>query len=162
MKKKANVGRPTKYQAKYCEMLEDHMGGGNSFFSFGAIADCDESTLHRWVDAHEEFRVSKSKGFLRGLKFHEDLAKALMTGNLRRLKSETTKPDGTKIKEYAPTRGDGHTWGITMRAQYRRFGYTNHLEVTGKGGGPIRTKDVSDLTEEEIEAELDQLEKQGI
>jgi len=155
-------GRPSKYSKRFCEMLEAHMAEGGSFYSFGAVIDVDQSTLHRWVENHEEFCESKSRGELKSLKFHEDLAKAQMTGSLRRIKSETKSPDGTIKKEYAFVKGDGHVWGVTMRAQFRKFGYTNSMEITGKGGGPVRVKNVSDMTDEELDkenAELDEFIK---
>ena len=138
------------------------MAQGGSFFSFGGVVRVDETTLYRWVENHEEFSQSKSLGELLALKFYEDLGKAQMTGSLRRVKREITKPDGTKEKEYSPTKGDGHVLGIVMRARFRKFGYSNNLEVTGKGGGPIRTQDVSNMTYEELQRELDLLEKQGV
>ncbi len=169
------AGQPTKYKAEYCEMLEAHMSEGGSFYSFGAVVKVDEKTLFNWTETYEEFFQSKSNGELLSLKWHEDLAKGLMTGTLRRVKKEFYKkdskgdivlgPDGRPVvesREYTPTRGDSRVYGINMRAQFRKFGYANKIELTGRGGGPIRTKDVSDLTDEELEKELEDLDKQGV
>ena len=154
-------GRPSKYKAEYCEMLENHMEQGGSFFSFGALVRVGEHTLYDWLEVHEEFSQSKNIGELLSLKFHEDLGKAVMTGTLRQVVEDGTKPDGTKYKRYRPTRGDGRYLGIVMRSQFRKFGYANQLEVTGRGGGPIRTKDLADMTDEELAKEEEELKKQG-
>lgn len=159
---KNDVGRPSRYSQRFCKMLEDHMEQGGAFETFGAVIRVCYKTLHNWTDTHEEFLQSKQLGEVLSFKFYEDLAKAQMTGTLRRVKSETTLLDGTKKREFSPTRGDSRTWGITMRSRFRKFGYANSLEVTGKGGGPIRTKDVSDMTDEEMDKALEDLEKMGV
>ena len=155
------AGQPTKYKPEYCQMLEDHMSEGGSFYSFGAVVNVGEQTLYNWLEAHVEFLESKSRGQLKSLKFHEDLGKAVMTGTLRQVIEDGTKSDGTKYKRYRPTRGDGRYLGVVMRSQFRKFGYANHIEVTGRGGGPIRTKDLADMTEEELAKEEAELKKLG-
>ncbi len=154
-------GQPTKYREEYCDMLVKHMAEGGSFESFAAIVDAGVSTLWVWTEAHPMFLDAKLRGEPKAYKWHEDLAKAMATGSLRSVKSETKLEDGTIKKEYTPTRGDSKVWGITMRARFRKFGYANHLEVTGAGGGPIRTKE-EEMTDEELDKELDKLEKQGV
>lgn len=66
-------GRPTDYRPEYCQMLIDHMKQGNSFESFGAVADCAESTLYVWRDANPEFSEAYKRGSAYSRKFWEDL-----------------------------------------------------------------------------------------
>lgn len=160
----SKFGRPSRYNQKFCEMLIDHMTEGGSFASFGAIADVSYQTLYAWCENHDEFLEAKQRGEVLALKFYEDLAKATMTGSLRRVTSETKFPDGSVKKEYAPTRGDSRTWGVTMRARFQKFGYSNKVELTGSGGGPLRIKNVSDMSDEELikeNAELDKILGEG-
>lgn len=168
-------GRPTRYKPEYCEMLIDHMKQGKPFETFGNKVGVTYQTLYNWAQNHDEFFEAKCMGEAWALEFYDDLAKATMTGTLRRVGRETFAvdekgqhilgPDGKPVvtsREYKPTRGDSRTWGITMRARFRKFGYANHLELTGKGGGPLRVKDISEMTDEELDKELEDLEKLGL
>jgi len=49
-----------------------------------------------------------------------------------------------------------------MRACFRKHGYAEKLELTGRNGGPILTRDINDMTDEEMEKldkELANMEK---
>lgn len=155
-------------------MLVQHMREGNSFESFGALAECCMDTLYEWSNVHNEFSEAKAKGAILFLKWWEDLGKAQATGTLRRVYQERAVrgTDGDVIlnergqpvmeKVYKPVRGDSKVWGIFMRSRFRKYGYAQEVRLTGPGGGPIRTKDVSDMTDEELDKELADLEKKGV
>ena len=52
--KKRPIGRPSKYDSKYCDMLIEHMSEGLSFESFaGLIGTCKE-TIYEWTRKHPE------------------------------------------------------------------------------------------------------------
>lgn len=59
------TGRPTKYDAKYCNELINHMALGFSFESFAGKIDVAESTINLWQIEHPEFseahQIGKSK-----------------------------------------------------------------------------------------------------
>lgn len=78
------------YKPEYCQMLVAHMAQGYSFESFGADCDSGVSTLYAWVQAHEEFKAAKQKGYSIALKYWETLHKA---ATLKRGKIKL--PDGT-------------------------------------------------------------------
>lgn len=63
--KKRPVGRPTKYDPKYCGMLIDHMSEGASMASFAAEINVARSTLNEWIDHHSAFseavKIGKAK-----------------------------------------------------------------------------------------------------
>jgi len=67
------AGRPTKYKPEYCDMLVEHMTGGLSFESFGAVADVSEETLHTWKSKHPEFLESYKKGRSHSMKHWEEM-----------------------------------------------------------------------------------------
>lgn len=164
-------GRPSKYNQKYCEMLIQHMSEGGSFESFGGVIRVVRATMYTWVEKHAEFSEAKDLGEQLALKFYEDIAKASMTGTLRRVTEEeyARDADGNVIMEngrpviakrkYAATRGDATSWGVTMRSRFRKFGYANKVEVTGSNGGPLRVRDLSELTDEELEREEKRMKK---
>lgn len=57
------LGRPSKYDEKYCEMLVDHMAEGYSFESFAAVIDVNRDTLYEWAKVHPVFSDAKKRGF---------------------------------------------------------------------------------------------------
>lgn len=89
------VGRPTKYDPKYCEEVIKHMEEGNSFWSFAGIISVSFDTLSEWTKVHPEFSESKRIGQAKLLVFDEKIAKAGATGQLKRHAKtiKTTKKD---------------------------------------------------------------------
>ena len=67
----AYVGRPSKYDPKYCEMLIEHMSKGYSFESFGAVIGSNRDTLYEWAKRHSEFSDAKKHANDRCLEFWE-------------------------------------------------------------------------------------------
>ena len=72
-------GRPTKYESKYCKMLQEHMAKGYSFESFGAIVEVCRATLYNWLDKHDEFKQAKARAFTMSLYFWETRAIEFLT-----------------------------------------------------------------------------------
>jgi hypothetical protein len=66
------VGRPTKYDPKYCQMLIEHMAKGLSYETFGASIKVAQSTVERW-EQHEEFSGAKKEAFDRCRLFWENV-----------------------------------------------------------------------------------------
>lgn len=71
MAKPKKLGRPTTYEPEYCERLEEHMGQGYSFESFGGISKVCKDTLFEWAKVHSEFREAKARGLEAGRLFWE-------------------------------------------------------------------------------------------
>lgn len=57
-------GRPTKYEARYCQMLIDHMKSGMSFEAFAGHPEVmvNRDTLYQWVKDHPDFSDAKREG----------------------------------------------------------------------------------------------------
>lgn len=49
------MGRPTKYDQSYCDMVVEHMREGASLTSFAAEIDVARSTINEWMSAFPEF-----------------------------------------------------------------------------------------------------------
>jgi hypothetical protein len=49
------MGRPSKYDPAYCDMVVEHMENGSSLVSFAASISVARSTINEWMAAHEEF-----------------------------------------------------------------------------------------------------------
>jgi hypothetical protein len=56
------MGRPSKYQPEYCEMLIKHMSEGLSFESFGGVVNCHDDTLRNWCELFPEFLDARKRG----------------------------------------------------------------------------------------------------
>lgn len=86
----ANPGQPTKYRPEYCDLLKDHFRQGGSMESFGAKCGNGVSiqTVYNWLEAHPEFLEARKAAEPLRHTFYEEMAKAMATGQLKRLKAE--------------------------------------------------------------------------
>jgi hypothetical protein len=69
----APVGRPSKYDPMFCELLIEHMSEGYSFESFAGEVRVDRDTVYEWANAHQEFSDAKKRGRALQLKANEKL-----------------------------------------------------------------------------------------
>ena len=70
---KSGIGRPSKYKAKYCEMVITHMAAGFSFHSFSGIIEVNIDTLYEWAKVHPEFSDAKSLAYQKSRLFWENI-----------------------------------------------------------------------------------------
>lgn len=52
---KKKLGRPTKYEPKFCEILIDKMSEGYSKEAVAGYIGISKNTLYEWAQAHEDF-----------------------------------------------------------------------------------------------------------
>lgn len=52
---KRPVGRPTKYEPRFCDEVVADMAEGYSLTAFAGRIGVSKSTLNEWMDAHPEF-----------------------------------------------------------------------------------------------------------
>lgn len=159
-------GRPTTYREEYCAQLIKHMADGFSFWSFAADIDSDENTILGWTEAHEDFSRARTVGTAKRRKWYEQMGQRIMAGQLQRIDEEeyARDADGKVIfdngkpvvarRKYAPARGDSKPWTLTMK---NAFGFTDTLTVKLKGAGA--KKDPAEMTEDELDEELDDLRR---
>lgn len=147
-------GRPTLYRPEYCAKLIEHMGAGNSFESFSAKIGVSHNSPGNWLDDHEEFLGAKKAGLAANLLYWENIAKAGATGQLRRVSSETLDSQGTVVrKEYAPAVFNATVWVFTMKNMH---GWRDRVAVHDGD----RQDDLDDMTLDELEAEMVELQRQ--
>lgn len=58
-KKSITLGRPTKYQEKYCQELIEHMSEGLSFDTFAGRISVNPDSLYEWVKKYPKFSEAK-------------------------------------------------------------------------------------------------------
>ena len=81
MEEKNKVGRPTKYDPKYCGMLIEHFKKGHSLKSFGATIGVHPATVFRWLSdkddegkpLYPEFLEAREIANSYGLLFYEKI-----------------------------------------------------------------------------------------
>jgi hypothetical protein len=79
----AKLGRPDKYEKKYCDMLIDHMSNGYSFQSFAGEISVTIKTLYNWCDTYPDFLHAMEIGRAKGLNYDEKLLTKGALGTLR-------------------------------------------------------------------------------
>jgi transposase len=121
----------SKYKPEYCQKLIDHMSEGDSFESFAVRVDVSRGTLYEWLKVHPDFFNAKEKASERCEKWWVDLG-----------------------KRHAQDSVAGYTF--MMKA---RFGWkeTSAVEHSGPGGAPIETKNLGNMTDEELQQKIDKL-----
>ncbi len=126
------MGRPTKYKKEYCEMLIDHMAKGYGYQTFAKKANVNIDTLYEWEKKHQAFADAKKQAFAQNRYFFENVGILGMTGQLRRIKSETLDERGKVIhREYEPANFNATTWIFSMK---NRFGWRDKQDITSDGG----------------------------
>lgn len=55
------AGRPTDYDPAYCETVVELGKEGKSFTQIAVALDTSKASLHRWMEAHEEFRTAVTR-----------------------------------------------------------------------------------------------------
>lgn len=58
-------GRPTKYEARFCAMLIDHMAEGYSFDSFAGKVNICRDTLYEWRSKYPDFSYAYKMGCMK-------------------------------------------------------------------------------------------------
>jgi hypothetical protein len=70
---KRPVGRPTKYEKRFCDMLVEDMAAGFSVTAFAGSIGVSRSTINEWAE-HPEFSEALNAGKAKRLRFWEQTA----------------------------------------------------------------------------------------
>jgi hypothetical protein len=133
------MGRPSKYDDKYCEELVSHMKLGFSLESFAGKIGVHKDTLYAWKHEHEEFSDAIKRG----------QAACQLIWEYRLIESVTNPKKINATSVY-----------FALKC---RFGYkeTTALEHSGPDGKPIETKNLSQLPDGELDARIAALLSKG-
>ena len=77
---KRPVGRPSKYDPSYCEMLEAFMDEGYSIGAFAGLIHVDRTTISQWCSDHPQFSLAVSRAKCRRLLVWERAALKVANG----------------------------------------------------------------------------------
>lgn len=126
-------GRPTVYDPAYCDALEAFMAQGFSFTAFaGSIGVC-RNTLDNWAKEHPDFLGARNRAKARrGLHWEKAALAVAKDGG---------GPGAAQIIAFGlKNMGDGE-WADVQKQ-----------ELSGPGGAPIQTVDLSGLSPEQLRA----------
>lgn len=134
------VGAPSKYREAYCNEIITHCESGKSLESFAAEIGVTRITLSNWAKAHPEFLIAAMKAKAKAKAKWENILLTL---------AETGTGNATAA-----------IFGITNMSRQMDIELPDpdwvspnqKIEHTGKDGGPIVVKEVSNLTDAQLEA----------
>lgn len=118
------VGRPTKYEPRFCGELERFMGQGYSATAFAGKIGVSRATIDNWANEHPEFMEALSRGKASRLLHWE--------GAALRVSVKGGGPGTASIIAFGLKNMGGGEW--SDRQQH---------EHSGPNGGPIQTEEVS-------------------
>ena len=130
-------GRPSKYEPRFCDEVEDFMRQGFSLGAFAGEIGVARSTINEWIESHPDFSeaVSRAKG--------------------RRLLHWERAALNVAQKGGGPGTATIIVFGLKNMDADGDWRDKQEHEHTGANGGPIRTEsavDLSGLSQDQLRA----------
>ena len=108
-KERRHVGRPTKYEPRFCEMLLEDMAKGYSMTAFAGLIGVSRDTLTAWAAEHPEFSLAVTRGKALRLRDWETVAL-----DMRR---NGGGPGGATITVFGLKNMGGEEWSDTTKLE---------------------------------------------
>lgn len=122
-------GRPSLYDPEFCDLVLDLGAEGKSKAQIAARLGINRDTLNEWTKKHPEFSVAVKNAQELALAWWEDAGQVNMARQ------------GFNATAYI----------FQMKNRFREdYRDVTNLEHTGKDGGPIETRDVRDLSDDDL------------
>lgn len=121
---KPTVGRPSKYDPAYCDVVENEMAAGLSLGAVAGVLGVARCTINQWMEQHPEFSEAVSRAKSARLLHWERAA--------LNVASQGGGAGSSTIIVFGLKNMGGDEWTDTTRT-----------EVSGPGGKPVQTEDVS-------------------
>ncbi len=118
------VGRPTKYEPRFCDEVVADMAKGYSLTAFAGLIGVNKDTLNEWMAVHPEFSDAVTRAKAARLRNWEEVAIAMRTNG--------GGPGGATITIFGLKNMGGDEWCDRQQ-----------VEHSGPNGGPIKTEEVS-------------------
>ena len=128
------MGRPTKYDPKYCDQVIELGREGKSKMQMSSIMSVPGATFKAWEQGQPDFRAAMEFAMELAQAYWEDLGH----DHLREA------PGGVKL--------NAGLWSRSMSARFpATYSERAKVEVTGKDGGPIEMDHVHDFSKALLE-----------
>jgi len=118
------MGRPSKYNKKYCAELIEHLGKGLSYKAFAGKIKVNLDTLYAWEKRHKAFSEAKKEGKQRELLFWETLYVRAAMGHNTVIEK---RPDGSKFEKKLTPNST-----LIIFAMKNKFGWRDKSDVEVK------------------------------
>jgi len=112
------AGRPTKYDPKFCEVVEEVGSYGGWVSEMAEACDVHRSSLDEWASVHPEFSAAFTRAKQKAQAWFEREGR-----------------EGLKAERF-----NSALWAKQMSARHRDE-YTERRELTGAEGGAIKTEE---------------------
>lgn len=130
------MGRPTKYEDRFCEEVVAYMREGFSLTAFAGKIGVSRATIDNWMREHPDFLEAATQGKALRLQAWEEIG--------LKVAKEGGGTGSATIVVFGLKNMGGDEWADVQRS-----------EVSGPGGAPIQTAakiDLSALSEEQLRA----------
>jgi len=141
-------GRPTDLTPEIQKTIVDALLAGAYIETAAAIAGISKVTFYKWArrGSREKRRLEKRR---RARPSKRELPFISFVNAIKEAMAKSELADVLRIAKASQTQWQAAAWRLE-RKHPGRWGRREHLEHTGKDGGPIRTQVVSDKTVAEI------------
>ena len=139
----ASQGRPIKWTPEIQEAIVSALSIGAQYKNAAMYAGISEGTFYNWMNRGEEVerRLSEDEGYeLTG----EDTIFFEFLKAIREANATNEVYHVNNLHNLAPTNSSISQWILVNRHKY---GQPTRIEITGKDGGAIETKDITDPVE---------------
>jgi hypothetical protein len=121
--KARSVGRPTKYQPKFCNRVLELGAQGKSKAQMAAALGCSRMSIEEWCSVYPEFSDAIAHARDLSLAWWEDQAQAGMWQS----------SEGLRLNP--------QLWSRSMGARFPDdYRENKGVELTGRGGGPLQSQ----------------------
>ncbi|MFA4901070.1 MAG: hypothetical protein WC563_16245 [Brevundimonas sp.] len=124
-----------KYTPEIHRLIVECLADGNYRKVAASVGGIDEDTLKNWIDAGDEG--------------DEQLAQFASDVHAAEIEAERSMVEVVRVN----AKEDWHAaaWWLARKCS-KEWGGTNKTELTGAGGGPVQTADVTKMTDAELAA----------
>lgn len=117
----ANVGRPSKYDPKFCQTVVEAGEKGKSITQMALACGVCKNTLSDWASEHPEFSIAFTRAKMLSMDWWESVAQTHM------------------IEEPGASKLNTGVWSRSMAARFPdEYTEKKQTELTGANGGPIQ------------------------
>jgi hypothetical protein len=114
------LGRPSKYDPAFCDQVVELGRLGKSFQQMAAILNTTYTSMQRWCEEHEDFRVALSQAQEYSQAWWEDMCQTHM------------------IEEQGSAKLNASLWSRSMAARFpKTYRESTKQEITGADGASL-------------------------
>jgi hypothetical protein len=125
---KRPVGRPSKYEERFCAMLVQDMAEGFSASAFAGSIGVSRSTLNEWAEHHPDFSEALNTGKAKRLRFWEQTA-------INVAAKGTGGPGAASVITFGlKNMGDGEWVDVQRKELTGKDGEPLNVTINGTGG----------------------------